>query len=104
MIIKIQGIDFTLRYTARGLFVYERITGEPFSPEKLLNEYTLMYSILLSNNRHFSMLFEEFIDACDNDPSLFLEFRKWLINELKLQVQFVQEDESDINESGVKKN
>lgn len=104
MEIKIQGVDYTLRYTARGLFIYEQIAGVPFSPDKLLNEYTLMYSMILANNRHFSMLFDEFIDACDDEPTLFSDFRKWLVRELKQKSQLMQIEDIEAQEDEVKKN
>ncbi|RHO65977.1 hypothetical protein DW083_19825 [Parabacteroides sp. AF48-14] len=104
MEIKIRGVDYTLRYTARGLFIYEQIVGVPFSPDKLLNEYTLMYSMILANNRHFSMLFDEFIDVCDDEPTLFSDFRKWLVRELKQKSQLMQIEDIEAQEDEVKKN
>lgn len=102
MNIKIADNDYQLKYTVRGLFVYEQITGTTFSPDKLLNEYTLMFSILIANNPHFRLTFDEMIEYCDQDSSIFFGFRKWLLEELKLKATLTgPQEESD---SEVKKN
>ena len=90
--------EYKLKYTIRSLFVYEQITGVSFSPDKLINEYTLMYAILVANNDDFSLTFEEFIKLCDEDVNAFIEFRNWLLDVLKQQVLWQtdnQEKESD---------
>lgn len=79
---------YELKYTVRALFVYEQITGLPFAPDKLINEYTLMYAILLANNERFNLVFDEFIALCDNDQNIFLNFRIWLLDVLKQKVLF----------------
>lgn len=92
MEIKIADNEYILKYTLRGLFVYEQITGTTFSPDKLLNEYTLFYSILLANNAGFHMTFDDFINACEENAHLFLTFRKWLIETLKQKALLTMEN------------
>lgn len=100
--IRIGNQEYFLKYTVRGLFVYEQITGTTFSPDKLLNEYTLLYAILIACNEGFCMTFEDLINACDEDPAIFIEFRKWLIGVLKQKAILVGAEVEESSE-GVKK-
>lgn len=95
MTILINQKEYKLKYTIRGLFVYEQLTGTTFNPEQLLNEYTLMYAILIANNDDFNLDFKEFINCCDENASIFLAFRKWLISELKQQTLLLGEKKED---------
>ncbi|MBC8603160.1 hypothetical protein H8784_15725 [Parabacteroides acidifaciens] len=91
--IKIGDNEYILKYTVRALFIYERITGLSFSPDKLINEYTLMYAILIANNNNFNLMFEDFISLCDENPGIFLEFRRWLLDTLKRLSLFQTENQ-----------
>lgn len=102
MNIKIAENNYQLKYTVRSLFVYEQITGTTFNPDKLLNEYTLLFAVLIANNKDFRLSFDEFINFCDEDPRIFLDFRKWLIEELKQKSFLLNATEEA--EPGVKKN
>ncbi|WP_229058504.1 MULTISPECIES: hypothetical protein [Parabacteroides] len=96
--IKIGNQEYLLKYTVRALFVYEQITGTSFSPDKLLNEYTLLYAILIANNTNFSLTFEELIELCDQDQSIFIEFRKWFLNVLKQKCLLHDESEKQLED------
>jgi hypothetical protein len=101
--IKINDIEYKLKYTLRALFIYEQITNKPFKFEGLYSEYILFYCILLANNTDtFTITFDKFIDICDEYPNLFMEFRKWLLNELEKQAIFINDKED--SEEGKKKN
>lgn len=97
--IKIGNQEYILKYTVRALFAYEQITGTPFTPDKLLNEYTLLYAILIANNNDFRLTFDEFINECDEDQSIFIEFREWFLDVLKqkalLQTESADKDDPD---------
>lgn len=73
--ITINNKEYTLKYTIKALFIYERITDKPFKFEGLYSEYLLFYCVLLANNE-FNLSFDEFIDICDDDPALFSTFRE----------------------------
>lgn len=90
--ITINSTEFILKYTIRALFVFENMTGKIFSFGKLVDEYILFYSTLLANNESFSMPFDEFISACDSDPSLFDAFKEFLLNEIELRSQSATKD------------
>lgn len=91
--IKINKKEYTLKYTLRALFIYEKITKESFKFGLLINEYMLMYSTLMANNEDFEMSFDELIDICDKDNTIFEKFKKWLIKELEKQIQFQDKKE-----------
>lgn len=87
--IKINGVEYKLKYTLRALFVFEKITGAAFAIESTLDYYILFYSVLLANNQDtFKLTFDEFIDICDNDSSLFFKFSNFLNKEIEMQNQF----------------
>lgn len=107
--ITINNIEYKLKYSLRALFIYEKITDKPFKFEGLYSEYVLFYCVLLANNDNFTLTFDQFIDLCDNDPKIFIQFRDWLLNELEQQAIFIQDKKEDNEESeaeseGKKKN
>lgn len=103
MIIRIKDAEYQLKYTLRALFIFEKITGTTFEIKSTLDYYILFYSILLANNQDtFKLTFDEFIDACDNDNSLFIQFSEFLNQELKMQNQF-KKDNSNEEENDKKK-
>lgn len=91
MKLKIENKTYDVEYTLRSFFVYEQITGMPFAADKLLNEYTLLYAILIANNRGFEMTFEGFIEACDKDNTIFISFRNWFVETLKQKALLLPE-------------
>ena len=75
--ITIKKQKYILKYTLRAFFIFENLTGRQFAFGRMLDEYLLFYSILLANNKDtFLMPFDEFIEACESDPALFLSFKE----------------------------
>ena len=72
--VTIGGVVYKLAYNLRSLFIYEEIAGHPYKGEKTIDSYVLLFSMLQANNEGFSLTFDEFIDACDEDMSIFQEF------------------------------
>lgn len=103
MVLQINENEYKIKYTIRGLFIYEQLTGTTFNPDRLLNEYTLMYALLVANNDGLNMTFDEFIQCCDDNASIFQTFRKWLITELKQQALLMGAEESKKEEKPKKK-
>lgn len=99
MKITIRKQKYELKYKLRNYFAFETIAGYPFKPGKLVDEYLLFYSILVANNETFKMTFEELIEECDKNPSLFLSFSEWFAKEVELQAQLIQA--GDIKKKGV---
>lgn len=81
--IKIKGKEYRLKYTLRGLFVYEQITGVTFSPDKSLNVFVLIFCFLLVNNEDFRLSFDEFTDILDDEPETVKDIYRWMEEENK---------------------
>ena len=79
--IALNGKTYRLKYTLRGLFVYEQIAGVPFSPEKTLNVFLLIFCFLIVNNEDFSMSFEKFMDILDDEPETVKNIFAWMAEE-----------------------
>lgn len=81
--ITIKKRDYILKYTLRAFFIFENLTGKQFEFGRMLDEYLLFYSVLLANNKDtFLMSFDEFVEACDFDPSLLRRSRSSSSNSL----------------------
>lgn len=93
MTITINNIEYKLKYTLRSLFIYEKITDNQFTGKSLIDYYILFYSTLLANNSDsFKYTFDEFIELCDDDNNLFVQFAEFLNKELNIQNQFSNDD------------
>ena len=91
--ISLNGKDFSLKYTLRAFFVFESISGYPFQFGKLLDEYILFYSFRIASNKDsFNMEFDEFIELCENDLTLFEQFKEFILDEIKLRSQSAGND------------
>ena len=91
--ISLNGKDFSLKYTLRAFFVFESISGYPFQFGKMLDEFLLFYSFLLASNQElFKMEFEEFIELCEIDLTLFEQFKEFILDEINLRSQSAGND------------
>ena len=68
--IKIKGKAYKVRYSLRAMFIFEAIAKRPFEITSLIDNYILLYSIILANNPENPLDWEVFLDACDEDPNL----------------------------------
>lgn len=100
MILKIKGNEYNVKYTIRALFIFEQITGKPFEIKTLLDNYVFFYSMVLANNQDKPILWDDFIDAIDNDKALIDQLNKIVDDYQKKDNLFVEEDKED----GSKKN
>ncbi len=71
--IQINGNEYNIKYTIRSLFIFEQITGKAFKIETLLDNYVFFYSMLLACNPDNIITWDDFIDALDADPNLFVK-------------------------------
>lgn len=100
MKIVINNIEYNLKYTLRSLFIFEKITDNQFQGKQLIDYYLLFYSSLIANNSDtFKFTFDEFIELCDNDNSLFTQFIEFLNKEMNIQNQFVDKKEEETEDS-----
>lgn len=88
--VTIGGVEYKLAYNLRSLFIYEEIAGHPYKGEKTIDSYVLLFSMLQANNEGFSLTFDEFIDACDEDMSIFQEFALVLEDYSKRMSSYVE--------------
>lgn len=95
--------EYELKYTLRALFVYERLMDKSYVPGVLMNDYVLLYSILLAVNENFGMTFDKFIDQCDDNPAIFGAFREWFLSELKQKALLQNQENNDTGTSDKKK-
>lgn len=86
---RIKGVDYKLYWSLGGFFVYEEIAGEPFQAGRTVSMYMLFYAFLIYCNRKeeikFNMEFDEFVDACSEDPSLFQQFVSMMTEHGKIE-------------------
>ena len=94
--IAIDGVEYKLAYNLRSLFTYEEIAGHPYKGEKAIDNYTFLYSMLLANNEGFSMTFDEFLRACDEDLNIFQTFVDVVEEQVQEQEEIQKEDDRSV--------
>ena len=91
--IEINGKNYKLKYTIRSLFIWERITGKSFKIENMLDNYLFFYSMILANNRDDILSWDDFIDALDEDPTLFKRMSDIIEEQQKKDNLFTNKEE-----------
>lgn len=71
MIVSVDNKEYYLRYSLRSLFKYEQLTGHPYEGKKLEDAYLLLHASLMACNPEYNLTFEQLIDQCDIDPTIF---------------------------------
>lgn len=96
----INNKEYNIKYSLRGLFIFEQITGKAFKIETLLDNYIFFYSLILANNKDNPLDWDEFIDALDSNPALMDEINKVLLeNDQKSKIF----EDTEAEEAGDKK-
>lgn len=72
--IKINEIEYKVKFTIRAMMIYERVSDAPFNLNNVTNQILYMYCVLLANNPDMTMTFEELIDYIDENFNLLKEF------------------------------
>lgn len=98
--ININGKDYNLKYSVRSLFLFEQITKKSFKIETLLDNYVFFYCLILANNRDNTLEWDEFIDAMDEDETLFKRMSDIVTKQQKKNELF---EENETNDDGEKK-
>lgn len=94
MKITIKDREYKIKYTIRALFIFEQITGRPFEIKSLLDNYVFFYSMILANNEDVTLLWDDFIDAIDNDITLIEQLNK-VVAEYQKKDNLFAEDENE---------
>lgn len=69
--VKINGVEYTAKYSLRALFMYERMTGNNgFETKTTEDSFRFMYAMVKANNPECSMSWDVFLDAVEADPSI----------------------------------
>lgn len=75
---KINDIDYNIKFNLRSMLLFEQITGKIFEIKTLTDEYILFYACILANNKDTNMTFDGFLNHVDEHPELFIEFSEIL--------------------------
>lgn len=94
MKLNIKEKEIELKYTIRALFIFEKIANKTFTTTSITDMYLLFYSLIIANEPSIELTFDELIDICDNDITLFTEFTTWLTKEFEKQSQFSEKKET----------
>lgn len=92
--IEINGKNYKLKYTVRSLFIFEQITGKSFKIENLLDNYLFFYSMILANNKDDILDWDTFINAMDEDPTLFKRMSDIIEEQQKKDNLFTNEEKT----------
>lgn len=92
MTITINKVKYKVKYTIRALFIFEQITGKAFEIKTLLDNYIFFYSLILANNPDNTILWDDFVDALDNDKKLISQLNKFLQEQEQKNNVFNSED------------
>lgn len=92
MKITIQNKEYEVKNTIRAMFIFEKIASKPFKIETLLDWYIYYYSMILANNADCTLLFDEFINECDSNPSLIMDIQDYLTQQMNVSNQFAKEE------------
>lgn len=95
MKIKIKNKEYQVKNTIRAMFVFEKIANKPFKIETLLDWYIYYYSMILANNSDCTLLFDEFINECDSNPSLIMDIQDYLTQQMNVSNQLAKEATED---------
>lgn len=92
MTIQIRDKEYEVKNTIRAMFIFEKIASKPFKIETLLDWYIFYYSMILANNSDCTLLFDEFINECDSNPSLIMDIQDYLTQQMNVSNQFAKEE------------
>lgn len=95
MTIQIRDKEYQVKNTIRAMFIFERLSNKPFKIETLLDWYVYYYSMILANNSDCELLFDEFINECDSNPSLIMDIQDYLTQQMNVSNQLAKEAKED---------
>lgn len=97
--IEIKGNEYKIKYTIRALFLFEEIANKQFKIETTLDNYLFFYCMILANNPDCGLEWNDFLDAIDEDPKIFVR-----MNEIVLKLNKIDDLIADDKEEPEKKN
>ncbi|KAA6344044.1 hypothetical protein EZS27_008301 [termite gut metagenome] len=91
----IKDFEIELKYTLRALFIFESISKKTFAINTITDLYLFFYSVILSNNPNIELTFDDLINECDVDTSIFSSFKKWFDSEMEKQTLLSDTTDTD---------
>lgn len=99
----INNTEYKIKQTLRALFIFEQITKRPFRIETLLDNYIYLYSIILANNDDNILEWDDFINALDDDNTIYQQLNDILEGKQKIE-ELMDGEVSDGDKKVQKKN
>lgn len=81
--ITIKGKEYKIKYTLRAIFLFESIADKQFEIKSTLDNYLFFYCMIIANNEDI-LSWDEYINALDEEPSLFLKMNEIVLKMNKL--------------------
>lgn len=82
---EINGKNYQLTYGLRPMFIFEEMLDKPFEVKTLMDTYVFCYTCIISNKDNPSLDFNEFINACDENPGIIQEFTQFIESKTQLR-------------------
>ena len=78
MKIDYKGKNYELKWSFRALMIYENIVKKSFNPKTISDVIIFFYSVLCASAKGDTIIFDEFMDLIDNNPTCITQFSEWL--------------------------
>lgn len=104
MKINIKEKEIELRYSYRALMMYENIQKKSFNPQTLSDIIIFFYCIALASLRNEELLFDDFMDWIDDNPTSITDFSNWLADIFNLQAVITPDTKIEKKEEKDEKN
>jgi len=80
--ITIKGVDYTLKTSFRALMQWEEMTGRNANElnDSVTDGLKLLYCMLATANKDFPLSYEQVIDATEESPALYVDFKIYLLS------------------------
>jgi len=98
MEITINGKAYNVRYTLRAMMMWEAITKKRFEIVTITDQWLYYFTLLLASNPGMEMDFEEFVDACDDEPAILVTMGEFINAEAKKRELFSGDDADEAGE------
>ena len=70
--------EYELKWSFRALMIYENIVKQSFNPKTITDVILFFYSILCASAKGETIVFDEFMDWVDDNPTSITQFSEWL--------------------------
>lgn len=92
MIVKIKDKEITLKFSFRAYMFFEDITGHSFTGATMGETVTFLYCVVLASCDEYSVKFDDFLDAIDENPEIITEMTDWIMTNDKMTNMLMPQD------------